>query len=136
MDRRTFVKTSAALAAAVCGPSPVAAALERPGTLVLVDAALPGSRAFADAAALRAARVVEIGGDVGALWYATLAPHLAQTDAALIGALRASDFFVLERLAASARCCVSCTAPGWAPHMQAWEVTFLIARGPRAGQTR
>ena len=38
--------------------------------------------------------------DIGTLWYATLAPRLAAVPVSLIGFARASDYFVLGRLAA------------------------------------
>ncbi|TKC81661.1 hypothetical protein FAZ69_27235 [Trinickia terrae] len=104
MDRRTFVMTSAWVAAAGYLPQRLAVALERPGTLVLADASLAASRAFADAAARRAVPLVEVGDDIGMLWNATLAPYLACTNAVLAGVLRASDAFVLRQLAVSANC--------------------------------
>ena len=135
MDRRTFVKTGASLAAARCMPPPLAAALERPATLALADTALRAGRAFAEAAAARATPLVEVGEDVGALWHATLAPHLARKDAALIGVIRASDFFVLRQLAARAGCRAAQTttqAGGGGPAV----VTFVIERRPLANQKR
>jgi hypothetical protein len=125
MDRRTFVKASAWASAAACLQPRLAAAFERRGTtIVLVDAALPASRAFADAAARRAMPVVDIGGDVGAFWHAALAPHLACTHALVAGVLRHSDFFVLSRLVSCAECAAQyqaiCGETG------AQTVTFLI----------
>jgi hypothetical protein len=113
MNRRTFVKTGAWLAVAGGLPPQAVAAPGRVRTMVLVDPALPASRALADVVARRAAAArLEIGDDVGTLWYAKLAPWLvkAPTQAWVIGALRASDGFVLRRLAASAGCRVSETA--------------------------
>ncbi|MGV2289327.1 hypothetical protein AAHK20_11505 [Trinickia sp. YCB016] len=103
MDRRTFVKTSTWMGAAACMSPRLAAALERPGAIVLVDASLPASRAFAVATATRRAMpLMEIGGDAGMFWHVTLARYLAQTNALAIGVLRASDGFVLRQLATSA----------------------------------
>jgi hypothetical protein len=104
MDRRAFVKAGAWLTAAGWLLPSLVDALERPGTIVLVDAALPASRAFANAAVRRALPLAEIGADAGVLWHATLAPHFARTNASAIGVLRASDGFVLRQLAASANC--------------------------------
>ncbi|QCP49945.1 hypothetical protein FAZ95_12615 [Trinickia violacea] len=134
MDRRTFVKASTWMSAAACVPPRVAAALERAGTIVLVDTSLPASRAFAAAtAARRAMPFMEIGGDAGMFWHATLAPHLAQANALAIGVLRASDGFVLRQLAASAnwrvRNIAMPDAIDAAPRLPA-TVTLLIDRKP------
>jgi hypothetical protein len=65
-------------------------------TLALVDAALGESRTYAALAARSGAHIVDIQGDIGALWHATL----RRAGATLVGALRGSDFFVLRHLAA------------------------------------
>ena len=135
MDRRTFVTASTWMSAAACVLPRVAAALERPETIVLVDVALPASRAFAVAtAARRAMPLMEIGGDAGMFWHATLARHFAQPNAMAIGVLRASDGFVLRQLATSANFRVGDIAmprhaSDAAPHAPA-TVTLLIDRKP------
>ena len=135
MDRRTFVKTSTLMTAAACMSPRLAAALERPETIVLVDTSLPASRAFAVAtAARRAMPFMEIGDDVGLFWHATFARHFAQPNVLAIGVLRASDGFVLRQLATSASCrvrefAVPPNAIDAALHSPA-TITLLIDRKP------
>ncbi|HEV3106215.1 MAG TPA: hypothetical protein VGZ01_11050 [Trinickia sp.] len=101
MDRRSFMKIGASVVAGGLLP-PMLIAARGNGTrgeappIVLVDTALAESRAYAELAAARdSAHVVDIDGDVGALWHAML----GRVSATLVGALRASDFFVLRHLA-------------------------------------
>lgn len=96
--------TGAWLSTAAGGAWPwLAHAATRPDTLAVIDATLAGGPAFADYVAHMKLPVLEAGDDIGALWYATLAPRLrqtsAQTPASLIGLIRASDYFVLRELA-------------------------------------
>lgn len=135
MDRRTFVKTGASLAAAGCVPPCLVAALKRPQTLAIVDVSLAKSRVFADTLARRGLPFVDVRGDVGALWFATLASHLARTNATLTGVVRASDFFVLKHLAASAGRRPSHVAVTDAAGSSA-AVTFVIDRRSLAAQNR
>ena len=101
MDRRTFVMTSAWFSAAGCALPWMARAARVPNTIGVVDANLPSGRAFADYLIRRNMPVLEVGDDIGTLWYMTLAPRLAALPGPLIGFTRASDYFVLGRLAAS-----------------------------------
>lgn len=69
--------------------------------ILLVDRALPASRAWAEQAARHAAyltEIIEIGDDVGMLWHV----RLARTRVTLTGVLRPADGFVLRGLASSA----------------------------------
>ena len=100
MDRRTFVKTSASLTAAGGVWPWFADAAEGRRAIAIFDSALAASRAFADDAARAGMLVIDIRDDIGELWYATLAPRLARASAPLVGVIRASDFFVLQQLAA------------------------------------
>jgi hypothetical protein len=98
MNRRLFIKTSAGLAAA--GWTGHAHAIRTPRAqraIAIVDPSLIESVRWARAAARDGANVIECGDDVAVLWYEAL----ARTHAPLIGALRASDFFVLRHLARS-----------------------------------
>ena len=102
MDRRMFVKTGAWVTAAGWLPSWFADALEKPGGMAIYDASLAESRAFAELAARSGMRLFDIDGDIGVFWHTTLALRLARSNALLAGVIRASDFFVLKRLAANA----------------------------------
>lgn len=114
MDRRSFIVDAAALIAGTWGgysgnartsvPEAVAARAdapvmpvvpELPRTIVLVDISLGRSIAFASDAVSAGASLVQLGNDVGALWYT----RLAGTRGRLAGVLRPSDAFVLSRLA-------------------------------------
>lgn len=96
MDRRSFIKEAAALAAAAWQGAEHAPLARAPNaTTVLVDAALEESAAFASAAIAAGAHVASVGGDVGELWYV----RLARTRGRIVGVLRPSDAFVLTRLA-------------------------------------
>jgi hypothetical protein len=104
VNRREFVKAGAGLAATVSlAHVPVSRAACTACTacahpaIAIVDPSLFESVAWASAAARDGARVVECGGDVAVLWYEVL----ARSRVLLVGALRASDFFVLRCLARS-----------------------------------
>ena len=104
MDRRLFIKTSAGLAAS--GWVGHALALHTGGAqraVAIVDTSLAESVTWAGAAVRDGAHVIECGDDVAALWYAVL----AHARVPLVGALRASDFFVLRHLARSDGCNVT-----------------------------
>jgi hypothetical protein len=121
MNRRTFLHAAGgALAVGACGAgaaaSPLAAlqntmrsAVQSPLRIAVYDPALAQGRALARAAARRGMPALAAGGDIGALWYAQLARRLDSPDrapAVAFCALRASDRFVLERLATPRRCIV------------------------------
>lgn len=107
MDRRTFITAGSGIAAAGCTIAwfdryGVLAGCEPPQalrspTLVLVDATLPESLAWAAGSAReRADRIdVDIDADVGALWYA----KLRRWAGPISGTLRPSDCFVLRTCA-------------------------------------
>ncbi len=101
MNRREFVQASAGLAATVSlARAPVSRAVctvcvQPP--IAIVDPSRFDSVAWAKAAACDGARIVECDGDVAVLWYEVL----ARSRVPLVGALRASDFFVLRHLARS-----------------------------------
>ncbi|MFM0740530.1 hypothetical protein PQQ51_25090 [Paraburkholderia xenovorans] len=103
MDRRTFMTAGAWCPVAAAGVSGVwpwlAQAAVEPGTIAVVDTTLARGAEFARHLARMNVPVLDTGDDIGTLWYATLAPRLAQTPASLIGLTRASDYFVLRQLA-------------------------------------
>lgn len=84
------------------------AATERTALAVL-DSTLAGGPAFADYVAHMQLPAFEVGDDIGALWYTTLAQLFAQSKAhgheheaalpSLIGLMRPADYFVLKQLA-------------------------------------
>ena len=69
-----------------------------PATTALVDMSLARSIGFASDAASAGASVLPLDGDIGALWYM----RLVGIHGRLAGVLRASDAFVLARLASHA----------------------------------
>jgi hypothetical protein len=104
MNRREFVKASAGLAAtASLARTPVSRAacttytVSTQPAIVIVDPTLFDSVMWVRAAVCNGARIVECGGDVAVLWYEVL----VRLRVPLLGALRASDFFVLRHLARS-----------------------------------
>ena len=95
MDRRTFVKTGAWLAATGGVLPRLLVAARAAGAVAVFDPTLAHGRALADHAARANLRMFDVGDDIGALWYSTLAPHLARTPGLLIGVTRPADYFVL-----------------------------------------
>lgn len=102
MDRRTFVTTSVWLSAAGLTLPWITHAARTRDTLAVIDVSLAPGRAFAAYVKRLAMPAFDVGDDMGALWYATLAPRLAVKPGLLLGVTRASDYFVLEQLAVSA----------------------------------
>ena len=111
MDRRTFVMTGAWLSTAASGAWPwLAHAAARGNTVAVVESTLAGGPSFADYVARMKLSAFEAGDDISALWYGTLAPLFAQSQAqshaqappSLIGLIRASDYFVLKQFATRA----------------------------------
>lgn len=107
MDRRTFMMTGAWWSTVAGSAWPwLARAATLEGTLAIVDSTLADGPSFARYAAQLELPTFETGGDIGALWYSTLAPLLSRTSGsasaqrspALIGLTRASDYFVLGEL--------------------------------------
>ncbi|SDH71126.1 hypothetical protein [Paraburkholderia phenazinium] len=132
MDRRSFVMTGAWLSAAGGGAWPwLARAASTSNTLAVVDASLGEGRVLSGWATRRAIPVFETGDDIGALWYAALAPRLAATPGLVIGVTRASDYFVLGELALRSARMVE--------HERAWHtgprtpVAFLIGPAAQVG---
>jgi hypothetical protein len=103
MDRRTFMMTSAWFSTAACAWPQRSHAAGAHSALAVVDVSLASGRAFANYAPRLNVPVFEVDDDIGRLWYTTLAPRLAAAPARLICVTRASDGFVLARLAASSR---------------------------------
>jgi hypothetical protein len=95
MDRRTFVKTGAWLAATGCVLPRLVLAARTAGAVAVFDSTLAHGRALADHAARANLLKFDVGDDIGALWYSTLAPHLARAPGVLIGVTRPADYFVL-----------------------------------------
>ncbi|MGH8782254.1 hypothetical protein [Paraburkholderia sp.] len=110
MKRRTFVvAVGVPLAGLVdyAWPASVCAGLKETGVsggtaFALVDPHLARSRELARLATRAGMPVVETGDDIGMLWHTTLGPRLAGERASFIGVVRASDAFVLARLAGGA----------------------------------
>lgn len=108
MKRRTFVMaTSMPLAALVdyAWPAYARGVATKANTsqgiaFVLVDMHLARGRELARVAARAGVPVIETGDDVGMLWHTTLGPRLGSDKASFVGVVRASDAFVLARLAA------------------------------------
>nr|WKF59374.1 hypothetical protein HUO10_003883 [Paraburkholderia busanensis] len=115
MKRRTFMMSSVWFPVA---PERNAWPWRRPasrGALAIADMTLPQGRAFARSMRRLGVPVLDLSGDIGALWYSTLAPLLHETETAsasaisapdmrpiLLGCTRDSDHFVLAHLAACA----------------------------------
>lgn len=101
MNRRIFLIASAGLATsgwlgrAMATHAP--RAIPVAPVIAIVDASLDESVKWAAAATAEGATVIEGGDDVGALWYRALAGKRVP----LVGAVRASDFFVLRHLGRS-----------------------------------
>ncbi|MFC0575547.1 hypothetical protein [Paraburkholderia solisilvae] len=138
MNRRTFVAAGAwysggmrmpAWLAGVCvaadraAPSGPARSRE---TLAIFDAALAQAGAFADEALRLRMPIFDSGDDIGTLWHMTLAPRLAHAPAVLIGFTRASDFFVLTRLASRPGRLVAAATDASRPHADA-PVSFVMS---------
>ncbi|MCC8391184.1 hypothetical protein LJ656_01155 [Paraburkholderia sp. MMS20-SJTR3] len=122
MDRRGFMLTSVSLAIAAGGAWPwfacAAGDASTARALAVVDSTLAAGDLLACYARQFSLPVFETGDDIGALWFATLAPLLAaatvittapaapaaRSAASLIGITRASDHFVLSRLALCSGC--------------------------------
>lgn len=68
---------------------------------VLADRHLARGRELARLAARAGVPVIETGDDIGMLWHTTLVHRLTGKEASFVGVVRASDAFVLARLAAS-----------------------------------
>lgn len=98
MDRRTFLAAGAGLPA-LSHAMPwlgrdVRLGDPRHRTLFIVDSTLPATRALQTAWAFDGRDAIEVGADVGALWYA----RLRDWPGAIKGSLRPSDCFVLRNL--------------------------------------
>lgn len=98
MDRRTFIVACAGLPALSHAMPWLgrdgSAAEPRERGLFLVDSTLPAARAFLAARGTDGADAIDVGADVGALWYA----RLRDWPGAIKGSLRPSDCFVLRNL--------------------------------------
>jgi hypothetical protein len=102
MDRRTFITAGAWLTAADYLPACIARAAKLTdvrATFAVFDQDLPQADEWIAYAARQQWPAFDIGGDVGALWYTRLAPRAARQPVTLVGVARASDVFVLARLA-------------------------------------
>ncbi|MFC0398954.1 hypothetical protein [Paraburkholderia rhizosphaerae] len=94
-------------------------------TLALFDATLAQADAFTRHASRLRIPAFDIGDDIGALWHTALAPRVTQTPSTLLGLIRASDFFVLTRLALRPDRLVARTTDASRPHGNA-AVSFVI----------
>jgi hypothetical protein len=100
MKRRSFLKSSGAAAMSMVRFTP---SLALPARIALYDSALAQGRALAHHAARAGITTFSLRDDIdiGMLWHLRLAAQQAHTVA--LCALRASDRFVLERLATRQR---------------------------------
>ncbi|MFX1761851.1 hypothetical protein PWP93_04495 [Paraburkholderia sp. A1RI-2L] len=113
MNRRTFLHATSGAFAAACAATPVWRPGAPPMRVAVYDPALEQGRALARKAARLGVPVFATGAqgadDIGTLWHAQLARRLeprAEAPAVVLCALRRSDRFVLERLAAARGCIV------------------------------
>lgn len=113
MNRRTFLHAASGAVAAACAATPAWRPGAPPVRVAVYDPALEQGRALACNAARIGVPALALGAqcahDIGTLWHAQLARRLetrAEAPAVALCALRASDRFVLERLAASRGCIV------------------------------
>ncbi|PMS38099.1 hypothetical protein B0G57_101195 [Trinickia symbiotica] len=101
MNRRIFLIASAGLAASGGFGRAIALgdrhSVAAGPVVAIVDASLDESVAWARSAIAYGASVIDGGDDVGALWYRAL----TGARVSVVGALRASDFFVVRYLARS-----------------------------------
>ncbi|HEY3596147.1 MAG TPA: hypothetical protein VGL08_01330, partial [Paraburkholderia sp.] len=140
MDRRTFIATGTWFSACAYLPpwfadaANVTAAAGPRDALAVFDSSLAQAGACARYAARLRISAFEIGDDIGALWYSALAPCIAHSRTgkpahhavALIGIARASDFFVLARLALQPGRIASGATEASQPHAAA-PVSFVIS---------
>jgi hypothetical protein len=98
-------------------------------TFAIFDATLAQADAFAGHAARLSIPAFDIGNDndIGALWHTSLAPGVARAaSSTLIGFTRASDFFVLTRLALRPGRFVAGATEANRPHANA-PVSFVVS---------
>jgi hypothetical protein len=148
MDRRTFIATGTWYSTAAWLPAWFTttsaqaqgaashAALRNGATLVhatptfaIFDTSLAQADAFAGHAGRLSIPAFDIGNDndIGALWHTSLAPRVARAaSSTLIGFTRASDFFVLTRLALRPGRLVASATETSRPHANA-PVSFVIS---------
>lgn len=148
MDRRTFIATGTWYSTGAWLPAwfatrPVEArgavaheaarddtTLARiPRTFAVFDATLAQADAFAGHAARLSIAAFDIGNDndIGALWHTSLARSVARAPSStIIGFTRASDFFVLTRLALRPGRLVASATETNRPHANA-PVSFVIS---------
>jgi hypothetical protein len=113
----------ACLAAERAAPSGPARARE---TLAVFDGSLAQAGSFADEALRLRIPIFDSGDDIGTVWHTMLAPRLARAPAVLIGFTRASDFFVLTRLALRPGRLVAAATEASRPHADA-PVSFVMS---------
>lgn len=91
--------------------------------MVIFDARIPASRAFAQSACLSGILACESKGDAGALWYNTIGPALRRGPCRLVGLTLASDLFLLTLLAADVGMKVLFREPCGAPEsLVSWAI--------------
>jgi hypothetical protein len=105
LDRRTFVQSSAALAAALTVWPPAASARVdeiasvASARLAIVDTGLQGSRSFVARIRANGRRPFEFASDVAGVWMRELEPRLRLGPVAIAGYTSAATLFCLDLLA-------------------------------------
>ncbi|MDE1184656.1 hypothetical protein [Paraburkholderia sp.] len=138
MNRRAFMAATTSVAAAAFGPLAWHELALRgdsshaSNTIIVIDASLDPAASVSAFARRTGAPVFDVGGgasDVGTLWFSTLAARLNTLPARLIGCTRASDYFVLERLAGPFDACIA-NVPSMSSDWTHTVVAFVFDRKP------
>jgi hypothetical protein len=105
VNRREFMTFGASCAALLSPQVSLALAprSESAPLLAIADRRYSDSLRFADAIARAGEEIIEIGSDIGTLWFGDIEPRLRHGSLSLAGLTLASDLFVLERLADRSR---------------------------------
>ena len=80
-----------------------AARIERTSPLAIADRRYSDSLRFASAIARNGGEAIEIGSDIGTVWFGDIEPRLRHSGLRLAGVTLPSDLFVLEHLADRSR---------------------------------
>jgi hypothetical protein len=106
VNRREFVALGASCAALFAAQASLAFQPSGAGgmpLLAIADRRYSDSLRFAEGIAGAGGSVMEIGSDIGTLWFGDIEPRLQDSGLRLAGLTLPSDLFVLERLADSSR---------------------------------
>lgn len=106
MNRREFVALGASCAALLAPQASLALSpMAKPNVplLAVADRRYSDSVRFANAIVRAGGDVIEIGSDIGTLWFGSIRPRVRRGKLRLAGLTLQTDLFVLERLADRAR---------------------------------